>query len=125
MNSKNRSFLRLPPMLETEEDEKQSLLSKLKEIYEAGWVHSKSSPFSAFQSLTMHQMVGYTLEALLGVMPNGFAAPDYLGWEVKQYSVNNFEKNTAKTPVTVFTPEPTEGVYTASGVVNYPTLWLP
>ena len=56
---------------------------------------------------------------MLGIKPNAFAAPDYLGWEVKQYSVSNLEKNNAKTPVTVFTPEPTEGVYTASGVEEF------
>ena len=113
-------FSDLTPVLENEKDEKQSLLSKLKEIYEAGWVHSQKLTVSGLsEPYNAPNGGGYTLEALLGVIPNGFAAPDYMGWEVKQFSVNNFEKNTAKTPVTVFTPEPTEGVYTTLGVEEF------
>lgn len=54
---------------------------------------------------------GYTLEAALGIKPNGRAEPDYQGWEVKQYSVRDFVKFSAKTPVTLLTPEPDGGLY--------------
>jgi hypothetical protein len=53
---------------------------------------------------------GYTLEALLGITPNGDAAPDYLGWEIKAYG---------KSKVTVMTPEPTGGFYGLSGVREF------
>lgn len=50
---------------------------------------------------------GYTLEALLGITPNGNAEPDYLGWEIKAYSRNR---------VTLMTPEPNGGWYRENGV---------
>jgi len=50
---------------------------------------------------------GYTLEALLGVRPNGDAAPDYLGWEIKAFSGSH---------ITVMTPEPDGGFYGENGV---------
>lgn len=50
---------------------------------------------------------GYTLEALLGITPNGNADPDYLGWEIKAYS---------KHRVTLMTPEPNGGWYRENGV---------
>ena len=50
---------------------------------------------------------GYTLEALLGITPNGNAEPDYLGWEIKAFSKNR---------VTLMTPEPTGGWYRENGV---------
>ena len=60
-------FSDLTPALETEEDEKQSLLSKLKEIYEAGWVHSQKLTVSGFsEPYNAPNGGGYTLEALLG-----------------------------------------------------------
>ena len=59
---------------------------------------------------------GYTLEAELGILPNGYAEPDFMGWEVKQYGVRDFERYTAKSPVTLMTPEPTGGVYRDGGL---------
>ncbi|WP_425294886.1 MvaI/BcnI family restriction endonuclease [Neomesorhizobium albiziae] len=41
--------------------------------------------------------------------PNGYAEPDFVGWEVKQYGVNNFTAYRAESPVTLMTPEPTGG----------------
>ncbi len=59
---------------------------------------------------------GYTLEAELGISPNGYAEPDFLGWEIKQYGVRDFENYRAKSPVTLMTPEPTGGYYREQGV---------
>lgn len=50
---------------------------------------------------------GYTLEALLGIKPNGEAAPDFMGWEVKAYSGSR---------ITLMTPEPDSGYYGQNGV---------
>ncbi len=118
--SKTGVFSDLTSQLKKGEDSKQSLLRKLQDIVDKGWIPSQRlsasgtpKPYSAPNG------GGYTLESMLGVIPNGFAAPDYLGWDIKQYSVNSLEKNNAKTPVTIFTPEPTEGIYTTSGVEKF------
>lgn len=101
-------------------DSKTELINSLKRIYEKHWIGSKklgddgiAKPYKARNG------GGYTLEAELGVSPNGYAEPDYLGWEIKQYSVNNFESYRSKTPVTLFTPEPTGGIYKDSGLLPF------
>ncbi len=58
---------------------------------------------------------GYTLEALLGISPNGYSEPDYLGWEVKQFGVSSFERLNSAV-ITLMTPEPTGGLYYEKGV---------
>jgi len=45
---------------------------------------------------------GYTLEACLGIIPNGRAEPDWKGWEVKAFTGNK---------ITLMTPEPDAGYY--------------
>lgn len=50
---------------------------------------------------------GYTLEAELGISPNGHAEPDFDGWEVKAYSGQ---------VLTLMTPEPNGGFYQEAGV---------
>lgn len=57
---------------------------------------------------------GYTLEAELGITPNGYSEPDYLGWEVKQFGVTNFLKVNSAV-ITLMTPEPTHGFYASNG----------
>lgn len=57
---------------------------------------------------------GYTLEAELGITPNGYSEPDFLGWEVKQFGVTNFAKIRSAV-ITLMTPEPTDGVYKTEG----------
>ncbi|RQW85959.1 MAG: hypothetical protein EHM79_10605, partial [Geobacter sp.] len=42
------------------------------------------------------------------MIPNGKAEPDYLGYEVKQYSVTNLNRITAGR-LTLMTPQPTGG----------------
>jgi hypothetical protein len=58
---------------------------------------------------------GYTLEAELGIMPNGYAEPDYRGWEIKQYAVRDFDRYRPTGVVTLMTPEPTGGFYRSNG----------
>jgi hypothetical protein len=64
-------------------------------------------------------MLGYTLEAHLGISPNGRSDPDYLGWEVKQHGVVSFDKLHSGNAVTLFTPEPTAGIYKEEGIQNF------
>lgn len=95
----------------------QELLRKLAEIFRKGWIDSvrlgkdgRTVPCNA------PNCGGYTLEAELGITPNGFPLPDYLGFEIKQYGVKNFETMAALSPLTLMTPEPTGGYYVEMGV---------
>ncbi|PHN92164.1 hypothetical protein CSC80_14400 [Maribacter sp. 6B07] len=56
----------------------------------------------------------YTLEAELGVTPNGYSEPDFMGWEIKQFGVKKFE-NINSSVITLMTPEPTNGLYKSEG----------
>ena len=98
---------------------REALIAKLKEIHQMGWIPSQklnsdliASPYKAQNG------GGYTLEAQLGVPPNGFAKPDFLGWEVKQFGVTRFPRIGAK-PTTLMTPEPDGGVYTDEGAAEF------
>ena len=108
---------------ETKLPTRDALINKLREIHQMGWIPSQklnsdmsSSPYKAQNG------GGYTLEALLGVKPNGEAGPDYLGWEVKQFGVTKFPDTGAK-PTTLMTPEPDGGFYTESGVIDFVTTY--
>ncbi len=98
-------------------DTKAKLLQELKRIAGLGWIRSKRLlGDGSLGSCESSNCGGYTLEAELGVKPNGFSEPDYLGWEVKQHGVTNLDKPTSGGPVTLMTPEPTGGYYKEKGV---------
>lgn len=61
---------------------------------------------------------GNTLESLLGISSNGYSLPDFHGWEVKSRQVANADKPGAST-VTLFTPEPSAGIYAEEGVAEF------
>lgn len=110
-------FLDLQSLRQKGTSSRQMLLDALRRIHAKGWVSSQkmgkngmAAPYNARNG------GGYTLEAELGISPNGYAEPDYLGWEVKQYGVRDFVKYLAKSPVTLMTPEPTGGLYRDDGV---------
>lgn len=97
-------------------DSREALLRELCRIGSGGWIDSKrldrngrAIPYTAPNG------GGYTLEAELGVVPNGVSEPDYLGWEVKQIGVPSFESR-ASPAITLMTPEPTGGFYRTGGV---------
>jgi hypothetical protein len=109
-------FLELPLSI-TQDSPRAILLGELRRIYELHWITSRKlaadgtkAPYSARNG------GGYTLEAELGITPNGYAEPDFMGWEVKQYGVSNFKTFTPRSPVTLMTPEPTGGIYREQGV---------
>ena len=87
--------------------------NKLKEIIESGPHDSvrlseedgctKEIPFS----INHNNAAGYTLEAKLGILPNGKKEPDYDNHELKTLSLN-----TSK--LTIMTPEPDSGLYVDS-----------
>lgn len=113
-------FLGLEKLRQGGVDPKEALLAALRRIHAKGWIQSQKmgragvpEPYSARNG------GGYTLEAELGISPNGYADPDFMGWEVKQYGVADFTSYRAKSPVTLMTPEPTGGLYRDEGVTAF------
>ncbi|MEM6819894.1 MAG: MvaI/BcnI family restriction endonuclease [Pseudomonadota bacterium] len=103
----------------TTSDTRAALLQKLLEIHLHGWIPGQKlgkdrqpRPYKALNG------GGYTLEAMLGISPNGVAEPDYLGWEVKQFGVKALPRNSAK-PTTLMTPEPNGGFYVVQGAIEF------
>ncbi|HJS00744.1 MAG TPA: MvaI/BcnI family restriction endonuclease [Flavobacterium sp.] len=97
------------------QNNRQKLISELLRIHNLGWIKSKRlDAFGNILPCESSNCGGYTLEAELGITPNGYSEPDYLGWEVKQFGVNNFERINSKV-ITLMTPEPTDGFYKSAG----------
>src|SRR5204862_516808 len=95
---------------------KEKLLHELKRINALGWMDSKR--LNADKNILpcpSSNCGGYTLEAELGIKPNGYSEPDYLGWEVKQFGVKDLNKWRSEV-VTLMTPEPTDGSYVSDGI---------
>ncbi len=91
------------------------LLNELCRIHELGWIRSKRLDGSGrLVACESSNCGGYTLEAELGITPNGYSEPDFLGWEVKQFGVKNFTRINSAI-ITLMTPEPTEGLYKSEG----------
>ena len=100
-------------------DDRDLLLTELCRIYRLGWIDSKRLGSSG-QLLPCNapNCGGYTLEAELGVRPNGRAEQDYRGYEVKQYSVPQLDRLESGR-ITLLTPEPTGGVYADESPVAF------
>lgn len=110
-------FLDLQTLGQERMSSRQLLLDTLRHIHAKGWMLSqKLGKDGVAKPYNARNGGGYTLEAELGISPNGYAEPDYLGWEVKQYGVRDFVKYRSKSPVTLMTPEPTGGLYRDEGV---------
>ena len=101
-------------------DTRQQLLDKLATICRKHWIPSKKlGPDGQPNPYLARNGGGYTLEAELGIMPNGYAEPDYLGWEIKQYAVTDHETCRPKGVITLMTPEPTDGFYKRHGIESF------
>ncbi len=110
-------FLELPLTLQNTASPRDQLLAELRRIYRMHWIASQKLAADGTKALyAARNGGGYTLEAELGITPNGYAEPDFLGWEVKQFGVRDFISFRAKSPVTLMTPEPTGGIYRTEGV---------
>lgn len=95
---------------------KEKLLKELYRIYRLDWIISKRlDGIGNILPCISSNCGGYTLEAELGITPNGYSEPDYLGWEVKQFGVKNFDRINSSV-ITLITPEPTDGIYKKEGV---------
>lgn len=108
-------FLRLTQYLAPPaEDPLTKLLTELGRIHRLGAICGKRlypPPPGTARSYAAQNAGGYTLEAELGILPNGVSDPDFLGWEVKSFSVPRPGSLRATAPTTLMTPEPTTGVY--------------
>src|SRR3546814_3570082 len=102
------------------EGPRAQLISELHRIWQLQWIASqKLAPDGTKAPYAARNGGGYTLEAELGITPNGYAEPDFMGWEIKQYGVRDFVSFRPKSPVTLMTPEPTGGVYRTEGVAAF------
>ena len=98
---------------------KQRLLEELYRIYELDWITSKRLDSNGnILPCNASNCGGYTLEAELGITPNGYSEPDFLGWEVKQFGVANFKRINSSV-ITLMTPEPTDGFYRTEGTDKF------
>lgn len=94
---------------------KSILLQELKRIHLDDWIESKRfNKDGVLMPYTAQNGGGYTLEAELGVMPNGYADPDFMGWEIKQFGVTRCDLINGKA-LTLMTPEPNGGFYGEQG----------
>jgi hypothetical protein len=113
-------FLELPMTMDQLESPKNRLLNELRRIYQLHWILSQKLASDGTKAdYAARNGGGYTLEAELGITPNGYAEPDFMGWEVKQYGVRDFVNFRPKSPVTLMTPEPTGGIYRTEGVAEF------
>lgn len=98
---------------------KTKLIEELLRIHHLGWIKSKRLDGQGnLMPCEAPNCGGYTLEAELGITPNGYSEPDYLGWEIKQFGVTNFA-NINSAVITLMTPEPTDGIYKTEGAESF------
>lgn len=91
------------------------LLQELSRIHQLGWIDSKRlDRNSNLLPCRSTNCGGYTLEAELGITPNGYSEPDFMGWEIKQFGVKKLV-NVNSSVITLMTPEPTDGLYKSKG----------
>jgi hypothetical protein len=94
---------------------RELIARRLCEVHRLNWLPAQRLSGGRLVECKGSNCGGYTLEAALGVSANGIGNPDFLGWEVKQHAVNQFERPCAG-PVTLFTPEPKGGFYVTHGI---------
>jgi len=100
------------PSIPSGEDSRGLLLAALHRIHGKGWIDSKQlDSHRQLKPCNAPQCGGFTLEAELNIPKNSDAEPDFLGWEVKQYAVEDFDRIESAKAITLMTPEPTGGYY--------------
>lgn len=97
---------------------KELLLQELRRIHLKNWIEGKKLNRDGITVHYAQNAGGTTLEAELGIVQNGFSGPDFMGWEIKQFSVKRCELINSK-PLTLMTPEPDGGYYVEHGVVAF------
>ena len=61
-------------------------------MHREGWLSGRKLTAAGPIPYAAPNAGGFTLEAELGITPNGIAAPDFLGWEVKQHDVGRLDR---------------------------------
>ena len=111
-------FSQIP--LEDRADDRAVLLAELARIAALEWIDSKRlNTRGEIVDCNAPNCGGYTLEAELGIRPNGISDPDFHGWEIKQHAVTNLMRPASGGPITLMTPEPTGGVYVDAGIREF------
>jgi MvaI/BcnI restriction endonuclease family len=101
-------------------DDRGLLLRELRRIARLGWIDSKRlNSQGELVGCNSPNCGGYTLEAELGVRPNGLSDPDFHGWEIKQHNVVQLSRPDSGGPITLMTPEPTGGIYIEKGIREF------
>lgn len=99
------------------------LLGELQRIHRLGWLDPVYlERDGSFRPCRGSNCGGVTLESHLGITANGYAEPDFHGWEVKQHSVGSWAKPAASR-ITLMTPEPSGGAYVEEGPKYFVRKW--
>ncbi len=97
----------------------RELMRELCAIHRRDWVPSRRlDKNGVLVPCNASNCNGNTLESLLGIRSNGYSQPDFRGWEIKARNVSNSTRPGASV-VTLFTPEPTAGVYVQDGLFAF------
>ncbi len=108
------------PKIPGSEDSRTRLLAELRRVHALGWIDSKQLDSDGqLKPCIAPQCGGFTLEAELGIAKNSSGEPDFLGWEVKQSAVEDFERIESAKPITMMTPEPDGGFYKDADVESF------
>lgn len=117
----SEGVLRVVP-LSPEQSERSSrarLLAALCRVHRSGWIAPWSLQVDgSSKECRGTNCLGVTLESELGIRANGRSEPDFEGWEVKAHTVRSLDRP-GSGPITLMTPEPTEGFYAEAGVVEF------
>lgn len=86
------------------------LFDNLRRISSLGWIEGKRLNRNGLMiPCQSSNCGGYTLEAELGIIPNGYSEPDFMGYEIKSFSFKG--RTYSSSVLTLMTPEPTGGYY--------------
>lgn len=103
----------------SDRDAEDRLLGRLTQIAREGWIEAQRLyAGGAVGPCNGVNCGGYTLEARLGIIPNGRSEPDFEGWEVKGHAVGSFD-NLGVGVLTLMTPEPSGGLYKSEGPASF------
>ena len=111
------AFRHLP--VGTADTSRERLLERLSAIAAVGWMPAQRlRPDGSTGPCRGTNCGGYTLEAQLGISPNGRSEPDFEGWELKSHAVTRFDR-LGVGQLTLMTPEPTGGFYKLDGAASF------
>lgn len=113
-------FIKVPATREYVGDSvRHILITRLREIHQMKWLDPvRLAAGGKILECRGSNCGGYTLEAYLGIRSNANSEPDFMGWEIKQHGVRNFDSIESGV-ITLMTPEPQAGYYRDRGVIPF------